>query len=435
MTMTLAEKIIARAAGEAHVRPGDIVTCRVDLAMMHDSGGPRRIKPMLERIGAEVWDLSKVVIITDHFVHERDADSVAIQKTTREWVAAQGLANFHDKEGICHIVLPERGYLRPGMFVVGGDSHSTTGGAYGCLMIGIGSTEMAGVLATGEIWVRVPPTVLVRAEGRLGAGVAAKDIMLMLCRRIGISGANYKAVEYAGPAVEAMPMSERMVLTNMAAELGAKAGIIAPDAVTADALAEAGVAPGTDEWRGDAGGAPGTDGWRGDPDAAYERTIAFDAGELAPQVAAPHSPENSAPVDAHAGTPVDQAYIGACTGAKLEDLRMAALILHGRKTAVPLFVAPASVRTAEAAAGDGTMAALEEAGARILPSGCGACIGLGPAALGADKVGIATTSRNFKGRMGAVTSATYLASPYTVAATAIAGRIADPRDFLADATP
>ncbi len=423
MAMTLTEKIIARAAGKARVRPGDIVTCRVDLAMMHDSGGPRRIKPMLERIGAEVWDLSKVVIITDHFVHERDADSVAIQETTREWVAAQGLGNFHDSEGICHIVLPERGYLRPGMFVVGGDSHSTTGGAYGCLMIGIGSTEMAGVLATGEIWVRVPPTVLVRAEGRLGAGVAAKDIMLMLCRRIGISGANYKAVEYAGPAVEAMPMSERMVLTNMAAELGAKAGIIAPDAVTADALAEAGVAP------------PGTDGWRGDAGAAYERTIAFDADELAPQVAAPHSPENSAPVDAHAGTPVDQAYIGACTGAKLEDLRMAALILRGRKTAVPLFVAPASVRTAETATGDGTLAALEEAGAHILPSGCGACIGLGPAALGAEKVGISTTSRNFKGRMGAATSATYLASPYTVAATAIAGRIADPREFLADATP
>ena len=422
MTMTLAEKIIARAAGKAHVGPGDIVTCRVDLAMMHDSSGPRRIKPMLERIGAEVWDLGKVVIITDHFVHEPDADSVAIQETTREWVTAQGLDNFHDKEGICHIVLPERGYLRPGMFVVGGDSHSTTGGAYGCLMIGIGSTEMAGVLATGEIWVRVPPTVLVRAEGRLGPGVAAKDIMLMLCRRIGISGANYKAVEYAGPAVEPMPMSERMVLTNMAAELGAKAGIIAPDAVTADALAEAGVAAGTDGGRGDAG-------------AAYERTVAFDADRLAPQVAAPHSPENSAPVDEHAGTPVDQAYIGACTGAKLEDLRMAALILQGQKTAVPLFVAPASVRTAETATGDGTLAVLEEAGAHILPSGCGACIGLGPAALGGDTVGISTTSRNFKGRMGAVTSATYLASPYTVAATAIAGRIADPREFLADATP
>ncbi len=423
MAMTLTEKIIARAAGEARVRPGDIVTCRVDLAMMHDSGGPRRIKPMLERLGAEVWDLSKVVIITDHFVHERDPDSVAIQETTREWVAAKGLGNFHDAEGICHIVLPERGYLRPGMFVVGGDSHSTTGGAYGCFMIGIGATEMAGVLATGEIWVRVPPTVLARAEGRLPAGVAAKDIMLMLCRRIGISGANYKAVEYTGPAVEAMPISERMVLTNMAAELGAKTGIIAPDAVTAGALADAGIAPSD------------MDDWRGDADAVYERTVAFDADELAPQVAAPHSPENSAPVDEHEGTPVDQAYIGACTGAKLEDLRMAALILRGRTAAVPLFIAPASVRTAERAKEEGTLAALEEAGAEILPSGCGACIGLGPAALGGEKVGIATTSRNFRGRMGAPTSATYLASPYTVAATAVAGRIAAPRHFLADAAP
>jgi 3-isopropylmalate/(R)-2-methylmalate dehydratase large subunit len=417
---TLAEKIIARAAGKDSVRPGEIVTCRVDLAMMHDSSGPRRMKPKLEELGARVWDPSKIVIITDHFVSESDPQSIAIQVLAREWVAQHGVTHFHEAQGICHIVLPERGYVRPGMFIVGADSHSTTAGAFGCFMIGIGATEMAGVLATGEIWVRVPPTILVKAGGRLSDGVAAKDIMLALCRRIGISGANYKVVEYAGPAIAALPMQERMVLTNMSAELGAKTGMIAPDAVTLEALTRFGVEV------HDAGS------WRSDAEANYESVLELDATKLAPQVAAPHSPENSAPVHEHAGTAVDQAYIGACTGAKLEDLRMAARILRGRKVAssAHLFVAPASLRMAEQAKSEGTLATLEAAGAKILPSSCGACIGLGPAGLNEGEVGISTTSRNFHGRMGARTSQTYLASPYTVAATAITGRITDPREFL-----
>ncbi|MFQ6024475.1 MAG: 3-isopropylmalate dehydratase large subunit, partial [Acidiferrobacterales bacterium] len=416
MSMTLAEKVITRAAGKDKVRPGEIVTCQVDLAMMHDSSGPRRIKPKLEELGVGVWDPSKVVIITDHFVTESDKESVAIQTLTRDWVRANGIRQFHEAEGICHIVLPERGYLRPGMFIVGGDSHSTTAGVFGCFMVGIGATEMAGVLATGEIWIRVPSTILVQGRGRLRDGVAAKDLILMLCRLIGISGANYKVVEYAGTAVELLPIEERLVLTNMSAELGAKTGIIAPDTVTVEALAKAGVE------------ASDVVAWRSDAGASYDRVIEFDADDLVPQVAAPHSPENSAPVDEHAGTSVDQAYIGACTGAKLQDLKMAARILRGRNVAngVSLFVAPASVRIAQQARADGTLATLEEVGAVILPSGCGACIGLGPAALGENKVGISTTSRNFRGRMGAPTSETYLASPYTVAATAITGRITDP---------
>lgn len=422
MSMTLAEKIIARAAGQDRVRPGDIVTCRVDLAMMHDSSGPRRIEPKLKELGADVWDPTKVVVITDHFVTESDCDSLAIQELTREWVKFNGVEKFHEAQGICHIVLPERGHLRPGMFVVGGDSHSTTGGAFGCFMIGIGATEMAGVLATGEIWVRVPATVLIRGHGRVADGVAAKDIMLMLCRRTGISGANYRVVEFTGSAVEALSIEERMVLTNMSAELGAKTAIIAPDTVTLHALATAGVE------------LSDTMPWRGDHGANYAQIIDFNANELTPQVAAPHSPENSAPVAEHAGIPVDQTYIGACTGAKLADLRMAARILRGRKIAngISLFVAPASVQVAQQARVDGTLAVLEGAGATTLPGGCGACIGLGPAALGEGQVGISTTARNFKGRMGAHTSETYLASPYTVAATAITGRITDPRDFLTD---
>jgi 3-isopropylmalate/(R)-2-methylmalate dehydratase large subunit len=417
---TLAEKLIARAAGRETVRPGEIVTCRVDLAMMHDSGGPRRVQPMLERLGARVWDPGKVVLVTDHYVPAVDAESAAILRLTRKWADAAGVDRFHDMQGICHVVLAEHGYVRPGMFAVGGDSHATTAGAFGCLMIGIGATEMAGVLVTGEIWVRVPSTILVRWSGRLGRGVVAKDMMLALCARLGINGANYQVVEYGGDAVAALPMAERMVLTNMAAELGAKTGLIAPDALTVAALAEAGVEQ------------PDALGWRGDADAAYERVLDLEAAELPPQVAAPHSPENAAPVATHAGVAIDQAYIGACTGAKLTDLRMAAEVLRGRKVApgVRLLVAPASTRVTREAAADGTLATMTEAGAILLPTGCGACAGFGAGVLGEDETCIASTARNFKGRMGAASARVYLGSPYTMAASAVAGRISDPRELL-----
>jgi len=422
MGLTLAEKLIARAAGREAVRPGEIVTARVDLAMMHDSGGPRRVKPMLERLGAKVWDPSKVVVISDHYVPAIDAESARILDLTRRWVREAGVERFYDMQGICHIVLPERGHLRPGMFVVGGDSHSTTGGAFGAFMIGIGATEMAGVLVTGEIWVRVPPTLLLRWRGGLGRGVVAKDMMLALCARLGMGAANYKVAEFTGEAVAALPMEERMVLTNMSAELGAKTGLIAPDAVTVAAVEVAG------------GEAPDAPNWCGDDDAAYEAVHDFDAARLAPQVAAPHSPANAADVEAHRGVEIDQAYVGACTGAKLSDLHMAAEVLRGRQVSARtrLLVAPASVRVTREAAADGTLAALTEAGAILLPSGCGACAGLGAGLLAEEEVCISSTARNFKGRMGAASARVYLGSPYTVAATAVAGHIVDPRELLAE---
>ena len=420
MSMTLAERIIARASGRERVRAGDIVTCRVDLAMMHDSSGPRRQSAKLAELGVDVWDVDKIVVITDHFVTESDAQSVRIQELTRDWVKARNVRNFYDRQGICHVVLPERGHLRPGMFVVGGDSHSPTGGAFGAFVIGIGATDLMGVLATGEIWVRVPATIRVRVDGTLRDGVAAKDVILALCARIGINGANYCAVEYTGEGVDAMTMDERMVLTNMSAELGAKTGIIAPDETTIAWLEKAGA------------DTSGAERWHGDADADIDRELVIDARALEPQVAAPHSPENSVDIAEHAGTPVDQAYIGACTGAKLEDLRMAARVVSGRQVAraTRFYVAPASVRAAEQAEAEGTLARLRAAGAHILPSACGACIGLGPARLGNDEVGISSSSRNFVGRMGERSSRTYLASPLTVAATAVAGKIADPREYL-----
>ena len=275
MSMNLAEKILANAARRDSVRPGEIVSCHVDLAMMHDSSGPRRIAPKLEELGVDVWDPHKIVIITDHFVGETDTHSIQIQELTRQWASRRPLGGYHEAQGICHVVLPERGHLRPGMFVVGGDSHSTTGGAFGCFMTGIGATDMAGVLATGTIWMRVPETLRVRVDGVLGPGVAAKDVILFLCRSIGINGAGYMAVEYTGDGVDAMVMDERMVLANMAVELGAKCGIVAADDTTRDWLAAAGVS--VDDM----------DRWQSDDDAAVAREITIDAAALAPQVAAP----------------------------------------------------------------------------------------------------------------------------------------------------
>ena len=421
MDQTLVEKIIARASGRSQVRPGDIVTCNVDLAMMHDSGGPRRVKPILEKLGAKVWDPEKIVVITDHYVPAVDAESAAILDLTRKWVNEQNIPNFYDMQGICHVVLPEGGHLRPGLFAVGGDSHSTTGGAFGCFMIGIGATDMAGVLVTGATWIKVPETIRIDWSGDLPRGVCAKDIMLALCARLGMGGGDYQAIQYTGSLIASLDMQERMTLCNMAAELGAQTGIIAADDVTKSYLL-----------RTSGHNAIDASDWQPDPNAHYRETHSFDAAELVPQVAAPHSPANSAPVTGHTGTHIDQAYIGACTGAKLSDLRMAADVMKGRSVAsgLRLLVAPASRRDMADAMADGTLETLVNAGAILMPSGCGACAGFGAGVLADDEVCIASTARNFQGRMGSINSRVYLGSPYTVAATAVAGHICDPREFL-----
>jgi 3-isopropylmalate/(R)-2-methylmalate dehydratase large subunit len=422
MASTLAEKIIARAAGRSFVRPGEVVTAKVDLAMIHDSGGPRRVGPILQDLGVGLFDASKVVLISDHFVPGDTDEGARILELTRRWAKERKVA-FHDGEGICHVVLPERGHLKPGMFVVGGDSHSPTGGAFGAYMFGIGATEMAGVLATGEIWLKVPGTILIEWQNRLPQGVTAKDIMLALCGRLGMDGGQYQAVEYAGEAISALSMQERMTLSNMAAELGAQAGLIAPDATTAAYLESIGGSAG--DWQGlvtEAG-------------AELAAHHVFDAAALEPQVAAPHSPANAMPVTQAPEIAFDVAYIGACTGAKYEDLKGAAAILRGRKLApgIELRVAPASLRDQQRAAADGIMSVFEDAGAHIVANACGICAGFGTGRLGEDVTCISSTARNFKGRMGAASSKVWLASPLTVAASAITGRIADPREFLTGA--
>jgi 3-isopropylmalate/(R)-2-methylmalate dehydratase large subunit len=411
MSQTLAQKLVARAAGRKTVTPGEIVTCKVDLAMVHDSSGPRRLKPMLERLGAKVWDPSKVVVITDHYLPEYDDESRKILRIAREWVREAGVANFYDAQGICHVVLPERGHLRPGMFAVGGDSHSPTGGAFAAYMFGIGATEMLGVMVTGEIWLKVPHTIAMQFDGAFAPGVAAKDVMLFLIGRYGMDGGQYQAVEFRGSAIRALPMQERMTLCNMTAEFGGQTGLIASDRVTRDYLQR------------------DIDIWESDDAAPLLAQHRFSAEDLAPQVAAPHSPANTRPVGEYRQR-IDLAYIGACTGAKLADLRMAASVLRGRKAKTRLIVAPASLRDQQTAEREGTLQVLLDAGAELLANSCGMCAGYGQHQLGENTVAISTTARNFKGRMGAASAQVYLASPYTVAASAVTGRISDPRPLL-----
>jgi 3-isopropylmalate/(R)-2-methylmalate dehydratase large subunit len=416
---TLAQKLIAKAAGRPHVAVGDIVNCQVDLAMFHDSSGPRRLKPMLEELGAEIWDKSRVVLVMDHYVPERDDDSRRIVRIAREWAVEQKLPHVYDSLGICHVVLPQKGHLKPGMFCVGGDSHSPTGGALGTYMFGVGSTEMLGVVVTGQLWVRVPQTFLMRWNNRLQAGVTAKDMMLHMIGRFGMNGGEYQAIEFCGEAVKALSMQERMTMSNMSAEMGSQVGLIEPDQVTRDWLATTGAKDVQIE------------GWHTDEGAeavAHE----FDAATLVPQVAAPHSPANTKSVAEFKNTPIQVAYIGACTGAKLEDLRAAAQVLRGQQlpASVRLMVAPASLQDQAQAESEGVMQTLRQSGAEVLPTSCGACSGYGGSIPDGANV-IATTARNFKGRMGSATAQVYLASPYTVAASALRGSISDPREVLA----
>ena len=416
---TLAQKLVARAAGRGHVVPGEIVTCRVDLAMFHDSSGPRRLQPMLAELGAQIWDKSKVVLVIDHYVPEADDESRRIVRIARDWAAEQRLPHVYDSQGICHVVVPQHGHLRPGMFCVGGDSHSPTGGAFGAYMFGIGATEMLGVVTSGEIWLQVPESIFMQWNGRLTDGVSAKDMMLAMLARHGMNGGAYQAVEFCGSAVRALAMQERMTLANMSAELGAQAGLVAPDETTRAWLA--------------AHGAPEVDiaPWHSDDHAPGARHV-FDADALAPQIALPHSPANVRGVDELALTRIDIAYLGACTGAKLDDLRAAARVLAGRRIAphVHLLVAPASVRDAAQAESEGVMRTLVDAGATLLPSACGACAGYGSSIPEGSTV-VSSTARNFKGRMGAATAQVYLGSPYTVAASAVRGAISDAREMLA----
>ena len=423
---SIVEKILTRASGKANLAVGEYLSCKVDLAMVHDSSGPRRLGPKLAEMQRQLFDKNRLAILTDHFVPAHDDTSRQIKRVTEDFVKREKISHYYPEEGICHVVLPQKGLLRPGMFFVGGDSHSTTAGAFGCYAFGIGATDMAGVAATGEIWIKVPQTRLVNLVGHVGEQVFAKDIILSLCGRYGMNMAEYQALEFAGEGITSLSMQERMTLSNMSAELGAQAGIIAPDDVTAawlnfyaperafvDDLPDA-------HWKSYAGSHSGP-------------VFDVDLDALSPFAAAPHSPANAAPISDHEGPQFTIAYIGACTGAKLEDLRAAARVLKGNRLAssLRLLIAPASLADQQAAREEGIMTIFEDAGARFLPTACGMCAGYGADRLGGEDICISSTARNFKGRMGDAGSQVWLASPASVAAAAITGRLTDPREIIA----
>jgi len=424
--MTLAEKILARASGRAAVSPDQIVVARVDLAMSHENADLVR-KSFLEIGVARVWDPSKIVIVFDHRIPAESEKTAATHKAVREFVAAQGIRHFYDvgRGGICHQVLPENGHVRPGMVLVGTDSHTTTHGAFGAFATGIGATEMAGVWTQGALWFKVPRTLRIEVEGEFRPWISAKDLILYIIGMLGADGADYRAVEFDGPAIRRMTVASRMVLANLAMEMGAKVAFTPVDEVLLDYLR-----PRTTEK---------LEAISADPDAQYERVIKLDAGEdlWEPQVACPHQVDHVQPLSALGEVPVHQAVLGSCTNGRLEDLEVAARIVAGR-TVHPrtrLVVIPASQQIYREAMRLGYLETLVAAGAMINPPGCGPCVGVHQGILAAGETCVSSTNRNFLGRMGSKDSFVYLASPAVVAASAIAGKLAHPGTFIEESEP
>jgi 3-isopropylmalate/(R)-2-methylmalate dehydratase large subunit len=424
--MTLAEKILARASGLAEVRPGDVVEPRVDLAMSHENAA-LVINQFLEifkgtTLPPRIWDPRRVAVIFDHRVPAESPKTASNQKKVREFVQSQQVDKFHDIRGdvggICHQILPENGYVLPGMVVVGTDSHTTSHGALGAFAFGIGATEMASVWALGSVLnVEVPPTIKIVVSGRFRKFVGPKDLILHLVGRLTAQGANFKVLEFHGQTIRKMSTSGRLVLCNMSVEAGATAGIVPPDPETARYL------------RQEAGVKEPIELLQPDHDAQYEQVIPLDVSKLEPQVACPHAVDNVKPVTVVAGTKIHQVVIGSCTNGRLDDLEIAAGILKGRKVAphTRMLVFPASGRIYRQALGKGYLGVFVKAGAVVMNPGCGPCLGVHEGALGDGEVALSTTNRNFKGRMGNPNSEVYLCSPATAAASAITGVITDPR--------
>jgi 3-isopropylmalate/(R)-2-methylmalate dehydratase large subunit len=424
MGMTLTEKILAHSSQSKQVNPGDIIFSKVDKVMIHDVSGPGVIKVFkeLQKKGIELeklWNPDRVWISEDHFVPAADrisADNV-IQLTN--WAQKYGIKKHFKygmgQYGICHTISHEEGLVLPGEVYVGGDSHTNTTGAVGAFTAGLGHTDIAYVLKYGKIWFKVPETMLFRLNGNKPDYLMAKDIILNIISDIGTDGANYNTMQFSGNTIDKMEMEERFTLTNMTTEAGAKNGIIEPDNVTVDYL----------EGRTSI---PIVNLLKGDEDATYSEIFDYDCQKMEPSVAKPYSPENVVSVREVQNTEIDKAYIGSCTGAKLSDLRSAAKILKGKKVKVRTEVLPAAQSIYMKAIKEGLVTIFMESGAVIGPPTCGACCGAHMGVLGKDEICVSTTNRNFPGRMGDVTSQTYLASPMVVAASAVTGKLTDPRD-------
>ena len=420
--MNITEKIIAHASNKTTVSPGDVVFANVDKLMIHDVSGPGVIKVFEEwaKRGVQlekIWNADKVWISEDHFVPS--ADRISAENITKltNWAKKFGIKRHFKyglgQYGICHTLSHEEALVLPGEFYVGGDSHTNTTGALGALAVGLGHTDIAYTMMHGRIWLKVPETMLFKLVGKKPPHIMAKDIILKIISDIGTDGANYRTMEFTGNAVSDMSMEERLTLTNMTTEAGAKNGIIAPDAITDEYIRQRTASHYT-PILGD--------------DSHYLEEYTYEIEELEPIVAKPYSPQNAAPARELQGVEVNKAYIGSCTGAKLEDLRSAAQFLKGNKVRIRTEVLPAAQSIYIKALKEGLIDIFMEAGAVVGPPTCGACCGAHMGILGKDEICVSTTNRNFPGRMGHVESQTYLASPLVVAASALKGKITDPRD-------
>lgn len=417
--MNIFEKILARASGRSEVSPGEIVEARIDLAMIHDLTAPLTIKAFHEIDVEEVWDPDKVVVIFDHLVPANTIKTAELHKEIRNFVRRYNIRRFYDvgRGGVCHQVMLESGLLKPGQLVVGADSHTCTYGALGVFGTGIGSTEMAAVFATGELWFKVPEALKVELTGDLNEKeyVTSKDLILHLIGEIGVNGANYKGVEFTGPGLSSLTIGDRATICNMTIEAGAKTGIASPDHRVKRYLESKGVAS--------------IDLIRSDDDSSYHDEVQIELGELEPVVACPSSVDNVKPVSEVEGTEIDQVFIGSCTNGRMEDLRLAARLLKGRRVhpAVRLIVIPASRSIYLQALREGLIDVFIESGGLVGNPNCGPCLGGHMGLLAEGERCLSTSNRNFIGRMGSPKAEIYLGSPATAAASALKGVIADPR--------
>ncbi|KUO40392.1 MAG: 3-isopropylmalate dehydratase large subunit [Candidatus Hadarchaeum yellowstonense] len=419
MGKTITEKILSRASGH-DVSPGDIIVAPIDACVAHDGTAPLAIRAFREMGAKKVWDPSRVALVIDHIAPSSSEGTSNLHIMMRQFAAEQGIRLFDVGEGICHQLMPEKGYVLPGRVIVGADSHTCTYGAFGAFSTGIGSTELAAVLVSGKLWFKVPETIRCLISGRLPQGVLPKDVILHLLGLIGADGATYKAIEFSGSTVAEMSVSGRMTLCNMVVEMGAKSGIVEPDEKVREFLRRRTEAEG--------------EYLKSDPDAEYSDTIRVSAEGLEPLVACPSSVDNVKPVREVEGAKVDQVFLGSCTNGRLEDLLEAARILKGRrvKEGVRMLVIPASREVYLEALRMGLLQIFAEAGCSIYGPGCGPCPGGHLGVLGQGEICVSTSNRNFVGRMGSKEAQIYLASPLTAAASAVTGELTDPRRFLGE---
>jgi len=420
MAMTITEKILAKATGKEKVQPGELIDAKLDVVLFIDVTGPAAVS-MLEARGIDkVFDREKIVVTPDHFQPAKDIKSAELHKRLDDWAKRHKIKYYYKlgRAGVCHALLPEQGHIRPGEVIIGPDSHTCTYGAFAAFSTGVGSTDLAAAIATGKLWFRVPESIKFVLNGKLGPGVYSKDVILTVIGRIGVDGALYRAMEFVGPALSDMSMEARMTMTNMAIEAGGKSGIIGFDKVTKKYL---------DEHLKDK---KDYTVFESDKDAEYVRVEEFDCSKIEPMVALPHLPSNAVPVTECAGKKMDQAYIGSCTNGRIEDLRIAAKILKGKTVAIRTIVVPATPTIWKQAKDEGLFDIFYEAGCVISAPTCGACLGGFMGVLAEGERCISTTNRNFVGRMGHPKSEVYLASPATAAASAVEGKLADPRKYL-----